>query len=97
MTSSFVLFSVTGSFNALIRSQVLYNVFDAFVTLGGSRINAAEIIKGIGIFLQTLPSVQNIEYYSYTIFKHLIRYLHFLHTEIYSLEKQISLAVNKID
>ncbi|XP_062841517.1 sodium/hydrogen exchanger 3.2 [Trichomycterus rosablanca] len=29
---------------------VLYNVFDAFVTLGGPRINAAEIIKGIVSF-----------------------------------------------
>lgn len=28
--------------------QVLFNVFDAFVSLGGPRINAAEIIKGIG-------------------------------------------------
>ncbi|XP_066529935.1 sodium/hydrogen exchanger 3-like isoform X2 [Hoplias malabaricus] len=29
---------------------VLYNVFDAFVSLGGPRINAAEIIKGIVSF-----------------------------------------------
>ncbi|GAA6094578.1 sodium/hydrogen exchanger 3-like [Tachysurus ichikawai] len=29
---------------------VLYNVFDAFVSLGGERINAAEIIKGIVSF-----------------------------------------------
>lgn len=28
--------------------QVLFNVFDAFVSLGGPKINAAEIIKGIG-------------------------------------------------
>lgn len=27
--------------------QVLFNVFDAFVTLGGEKINAAEIVKGI--------------------------------------------------
>lgn len=30
-------------------SQVLYNVFDAFVSLGGPKINAEEIIKGIGM------------------------------------------------
>ncbi|KAG7457763.1 hypothetical protein MATL_G00230730 [Megalops atlanticus] len=29
---------------------VLYNVFDAFVTLGGAKINAAEIVKGIVSF-----------------------------------------------
>ncbi len=34
---------------SLVLSQVLYNVFDAFVSLGGSKINAAEIIKGIGM------------------------------------------------
>lgn len=28
-------------------SQVLFNVFDAFVSLGGPKINAVEIIKGI--------------------------------------------------
>lgn len=28
--------------------QVLFNVCDAFVSLGGSKINAVEIIKGIG-------------------------------------------------
>lgn len=28
--------------------QVLFNVFDAFVSLGGSQIDAVEIIKGIG-------------------------------------------------
>lgn len=34
--------------------QVLFNVFDAFVTLGGSAINAVEIIKGISEELQFL-------------------------------------------
>lgn len=28
--------------------QVLFNVFDAFVSLGGPHINAVEIVKGIG-------------------------------------------------
>jgi hypothetical protein len=27
--------------------QVLFNVFDAFVSLGGAQIDAVEIIKGI--------------------------------------------------
>lgn len=38
----------------LFLLQVLFNVFDAFVTLGGSAINAVEIIKGISEELQCL-------------------------------------------
>ena len=33
----------------LLFSQVLFNVCDAFVSLGGAKINAAEIIKGISM------------------------------------------------
>lgn len=36
---------------------MLYNVFDAFVSLGGPKINAAEIIKGIGMDIDV--GVQN--------------------------------------
>lgn len=39
---------------ASLSSQVLYNVFESFVTLGGDKVTGVDCVKGIGMWLAGL-------------------------------------------
>lgn len=36
---------------SLCRPQVLYNVFESFVTLGADKVTSVDCVKGIGVWL----------------------------------------------
>lgn len=36
---------------ASLSPQVLYNVFESFVTLGGDKVTGVDCVKGIGVWL----------------------------------------------